>query len=213
MTRGLLLLCGCAALLAARAEIVDRIAANVGLRVITESEVRDAARMTAFIEASAIDLSQENRRRVLDRLIDQTLMRREIEFVRFRMPPDADAAPLLEQLKEKFGSETSYRAALDKYGVTEKDLLAHLIWQLAMLRFIEYRFQPGVEVSNSLLRQEYRNQIRNWREKNGTEPPSMESIQPELERVVRQRLVDSAMDRWLGEVRTQTNIEYHEGYK
>lgn len=195
----------------AHAEIVDRVAASVGTRVIAESEVFDAARLTAFIEGTAVDLTAENRRKVLDRLIDQTLMRREIEFVRFQPPPDQDVVPLLEQVKSKYGN--AYHDALANYGVTEQQLVAHLKWQLTMLRFIEYRFQPGVEVTASLIRQEYRQQTRDWKEKNGTEPPPMESIRDELERIVRQRLVDSAMDRWLGEVRTQTQIRYHEGYQ
>jgi hypothetical protein len=200
-------------ILTCRAEIVDRIAATVGTRVIAESEVMEEARLTAFIEGSQIDLSPDGRRKVLDRMIDQTLMRREIEFVRFQPPPDQDLAPLLDQVKSKFGNEQAYRDGLVKYGITEQDVLAHLKWQVTMLRFIEYRFQPSVEVTTSLIRQEYRQQTRGWKEKNGTEPPSMESIRDELERIVRQRLVDSAMDRWLGEVRTQMQIRYHEGYQ
>ena len=70
----------------AHGEIVDRIAANIGKTVITESEVQHELRLTAFLDGVEPDFARDNKRKVLDRLIDQTLMRREIEFMRFQLP-------------------------------------------------------------------------------------------------------------------------------
>jgi hypothetical protein len=195
------------------AEVVDRIAASVGRTVIAESQVRRELRLTAFLDGVEPDYSPENKRKVLDRLIDQTLIRREIDFVRFQMPPATLVKPQLEQVESRFRTKQEYRAALQKYEITEDDVVERLRWQLALLQFIEYRFQPAVQVTNSAVRQEYRRQAQAWREKHSTPPPPMEQILPELENIVRQRLTDSALDRWLGEVRTQNTILYHEGYR
>ncbi len=197
----------------ATGEIVDQIAANVGRTVIAESEVQHELRLTAFLDGVEPDFSPENKRKVLDRLIDQTLMRREIEFMRFQLPPANEVKPQLEQLKTRFPNEQAYQAALNKYEITQQDVLDRLRWQLALLQFIEYRFQPAVQVTVNELRQEYRRQVRTWEEKNSASPPTFESVRPELEKIVRQRLTDSALDRWLGEVRTQNTILYHEGYR
>lgn len=195
------------------AEIVDRVAANIERQVITDSEVREEIRVAAFIEGVEPDFGRQNLRATLDRLIDRALMRGEIEFVRFQSATTAEAAPLLDQVKQRFEDGETYRAALRKYGVHEALVVDHLRWQLTMLRFIEFRFQPAVEVTSTLVRQEYRQQARVWKETHGTEAPPLEKIEDEIEKIVRQRLIDSALDRWLGEVRTQNTILYHEGYQ
>ena len=196
-----------------RAEIVDRIAATIGSEVIAESQVELQIRIAAFIDGTEPDYSPEHKRKVLDSLIDQVLVRREIEFTRFPKPEPDQVAPLLKQVRARFGNEDDWHEGLRRAGITDAQLEAQLTWQVTMLRFIEYRFQPSVEVTNSELRQEYRRQAAAWSEKNKTEPPPMEQMQPELEKIVRQRLVDSAMDSWLGQVRTQNTILYREGYK
>jgi hypothetical protein len=213
--RGALQIAAAAVLLAPwlQAEIVDRVAANIELRAITDSEVRDQIRVAAFIDEAEPDFSAENLRNALDRIIDQTLMRDEMEFVRFQGPSAEEVAPLVQQVKARFSNDTAYQAALRKYGITEEQLAEQVTWQLAMLRFIEFRFQPAVEVTNTLMRQEYRQQAQLWKEKHGTEAPPLEEIRDDIEKIVRQRLIDSALDRWLGEVRTQNTILYHEGYQ
>ncbi len=197
---------------AIRAEIVDRIAATVGFEVITESRVSEQIRIAALINGTEPDLTPENRRKVLDSLIDQTLMRREVEFTRFPQASDDEVKLQLAQIQSRYPGK-AFQEALDHYGVSESDLTAQLRWQLTMLRFIEYRFQPAVQVSDSQIRQEYRRQVAAWRERNSGEPPSMEQMRPELEKIMRQQLTDSALDRWLGEVRTQNTILYRGGYQ
>lgn len=198
---------------ALHSEIVDRIAATIGFDVITGSQVVHEIRLTAFMEASTPDLSPESKRKTLERLIEQTLIRREVRTTRFQPPAGKDVEPLLAQLKARFQNEANYREALEKYEITEADVLARLAWQLTMLRFIEYRFQPSVHVTDAEIHQEYRKQSAAWREKNSTPPPPIEKIRPEIEKIVVQRLTDSALDNWLGEMRTQNTILYREGYK
>ena len=54
---------------------------------------------------------------------------------------------MLKQIQtQRFQDPEEYRQALEKYGVSESDLNAHLLWQLTLLRFIDARFRPGVQV-------------------------------------------------------------------
>ncbi len=194
-----------------RAAIVDRIAATVGREVIPDSLVWEQIRLAALMEGAEPDLSLENRRKMLERLIEQTLIRREVEFTRFPPAQDADAAPLLDQVKSRYPGGLS--DALERRGVSEQTLAAQLRWQVTMLRFIEYRFQPAIQVSDSQLRREYRRQAAAWREHNSGEPPPLDDMRPQLEKILRQQLTDSALDRWLGEVRTQNAILYRGDYR
>lgn len=188
------------------AEIVDRVAANIGHRVITDADVIEEARVEAFIEGTAVDLSKENKRKVLDRLVDQALMRKELEFTRFAPVSDAEIEPLVQQTLARHSDPAGY-------GITLEQLRKHVAWTLTMLRFIEFRFQPSVQITNAQVRQEYRRRAAEWRAQHKTEPPPLETLRADIEKILRQRLVDAALDRWLGEVRTQNEILYHGGYK
>jgi hypothetical protein len=196
-----------------RAEIVDRIAASIGSHVITESEVLEEIHVTAFQDGSPVDAGAEQKRQALERLVDQELMRKEIVFTRFPFPSESDMKPLYAQVRDRFPDQDAYNAELRKYGLTDGDVRQHLQWQVMMLRFIEYRFQPSVQVSDADIANEYRDFAAKWRESKHSEPPPLEQVHDDIEKLVRQRLIDSALDRWLGEVRTQNSIIYRKGYE
>ena len=97
-----------------RAEIVDRIAATVGSEVIAESQVEEQIRISAFINGTEPDFSVENKRKVLDNLIEQVLIRREIEFTRFPAPKPEEVQPLLKQVKDRFPGDDAWHDAMKK---------------------------------------------------------------------------------------------------
>ena len=196
-----------------RAEIIDRIAANIGQQAITDQQVIEQARLTAVIEGTPVDLSAENKRQVLDRMIDQALVRKEVDFTKFPSATAQEAEPLLKQVRDRYPTEDAFVRALNAGGISEDALRQYLVWQVTFLRFVEYRFQPSVQITDTEVRQEYGRQTSGWTEKHKTPPPSLDQMRSELQKIVRQKLTDSALDRWLGEVRTQFDIIYHEGYK
>ena len=186
----------------AQAEIIDRVAANITHSVILDSEVVEEARIEAFIQGDEPDLTPANKRKVLDRLIDQFLIRRELEFTRFGAVSDKDIEPLVKQITDRHQDYARYR-------ITPDLLKKHVAWTLTMLRFVEYRFAPAIQITQAEIEREYRRRLPEWKDK----PPPIGSVRPELEKILVQSRVDAALDRWLGEVRTQNDIVYHEGYK
>ncbi len=49
-----------------------------------------------------------------------------------------------------------------------------LWWQLTLLRFIDYRFRPGIQISDSDIDAYYQQQVPKWREQ-GIDPiPSLD---------------------------------------
>src|SRR5436305_14280856 len=83
----------------AHAEVIDRIAATVGRQVITESQVTEEIRVTAFLDGKPADWSPANHSATVNRLVDQTLIRREIDVTRFKPAPLDEGTKLLDQLK------------------------------------------------------------------------------------------------------------------
>jgi hypothetical protein len=199
-----------AASLSARGELIDRIAATVGRQVITDSQIAEEIAVAAFLDAKPPDWSERNRDQTANRLIDQTLIRREIEATRFPQATAAEGAHLLDQLRA--ATPGDFQAALKSAHLTEAILAQHFEWQVTFLRFVEYRFRPGIQIPEGDLRDFYEKQVAVWRQQN--KPiPSLEDSRPDLERLLGSRYVDQALDRWLGDQRTQTQIVFKRSAK
>ncbi|MGH9668239.1 MAG: hypothetical protein ACRD9L_27780, partial [Bryobacteraceae bacterium] len=164
-TRGARTIVLFAGALMGRAEIVDRIAVTVANRVITESQILEAAHLTAFLNGEPADTSAAGKRKTADRLVEQILLRREMDLMHFSSPPAADVAPLLAQVKTRFKNEADFDAALRRSQISGAQLKGYLLWQLTTLRFIDFRFRPGVQVSAADLRAYYGRQLTEWQKK------------------------------------------------
>jgi hypothetical protein len=196
---------------AARSEIIDRVAVSIGNQVITEDQIGEEIRVTAFLNHETPDLSPAQKRRASERLIEQTLVRREIEFSKYPLPPMSDAQQAVDKIQAQFSDDGAFEQALEKCGLKEKDLVSHLWWQLTVLRFIDYRFRPGVQVKDADVQAFYDEEVEKWRQQGIEKIPTLEDSRARIEAIVEQQRVDQALDRWLGDTRTQVEIRYHAG--
>ena len=77
------------------ADIIDRIAITVGNQVITESQIDEELRITAFLNRDKLDVSDDARKQAANRLIDQALVKREMELSHYPFPQAVDAGASL----------------------------------------------------------------------------------------------------------------------
>lgn len=197
---------------AARAEIVDRIVVTLDNQVITASEIDLEIRITAFLNGDALDFSPEARRKAADRLVEQKLIRREIQVGRYAAPSPEGVEPMLKEIQaQRFPSPEEYRDALAKYGISEDELKAHLLWQITLLRFIDIRFRPAVEVTDA--------DIQTYFDKNRTELQmhaetskklTLDDLRDQIRGILTSEGADKQLDQWLGEARKRTRIEFHQ---
>ena len=102
-------------------------------------------------------------------------------------PTPAEIDSMLRNFRqEHFTSVSQYRAALQKYGVTEDQLKEHLSWQLAAIRFTDLRF--GVPASRL----------------NSRPTASLPARHAEAD-------VDQQMDAWLEQTRAATKVQFKPG--
>ena len=128
-------------LAAAAAGVIDRVAVVVGNQVITESEVLLEVRLTEFLNGQPLDLGVAQRRAAAERLVDQQLIRGEMQIGGYPMPAESEGQAVLRKFRqENYPSIPAFRAALEKYGLTEEEVNRHLLWQVAALRFTDQRF-------------------------------------------------------------------------
>ena len=194
------------------AEIIDRIAVSVGSSVITATEVDRAIRVTAFQNGVRPDFRVANRRATAQRLVDQKLIRREMELSRYPQPGPAEAGPLVDQLrKSRYKSGAEFERALVAYGVTEQDLRDALLWELALLRFIEVRFRPAIQVTNQELEDYFEKVVRPAAQAaRPGQPPAFDDYRSQIEQTLAGQRADREVETWLKQARKRTEIVVHE---
>jgi hypothetical protein len=200
-----------AGLNSALAEIIDRVAVSVGNQVITEDQINEEIRVTAFLNHEQVDLSSAEKKKAAERLIEQALMKRDMDFTHYPLPQMSDADESLKHLEGQYPRDGELQAALQNYRITEDDLRRHLWWQLTVLRFIDYRFRPGVQLPDADVKTYYEQEAAKLREQGGKEIPSLEDARGKIEQILTQQRIDQALDQWLGDTRTQVEIRYRSG--
>ena len=185
------------------AEVIDRVAVSVENDVISESEVLRQIRITALLNGEPVTITPEKKRETAERLVEQMLIRREIATTRYLLEDPQAYVPLYDNVRTRYGGDAGYKAALEKYNVTDKDVRDALHWQATLLDFIRVRFRPGVQAAEDEIREYYDTEV-------ATKPgaPPFEQAREEIETLLTEQRVNAAIDRWLGQARTQTQIRY-----
>ena len=195
---------------AAAGESLDRIAVTVGSHVVPESEVILALRVAAFIDDATPDFSGAQKRKAADRLVDQYLVLTDAAATHAPLPSAADVEPVLAPIKARYASEAEYRAALERAGITEPQLKAHLLAGLQMLRYTDLRFRGEVRITEENLREFFNSFIAESRKNNSADVPDFESSRDQVEKLLTDQRTTQALDRWLGITRNETQILYRD---
>lgn len=194
-----------------RAGVIDRIAVTLDNQIITESEIALEIRLTAFLNGDSPEFSAEARKKAADRLIEQKLIRREMQIGRYLEPSKDDVEAMLKQIQtQKFEGPEDYRQTLEKCDLTEEDLKAHLLWQLALLRFVDARFRPGVQVTDDEIRASFESELAKLeKEAAPGKKPKLEDLRDPIRETLINQRVDQQLDEWLDATRKRTRIQFH----
>jgi hypothetical protein len=198
---------------AAGGELLDRVAVSAGQQVVTLGAVLRQLRMEALATGEAMVDTAENRRRAASRLVDQGIVLREIELSRFLQPSMAEAEAALERyLKQSGQTREQFQARVKSMGFSEEDFEHELQSRISVLRFIDFRFAPGIQVSDEEIekyyREEYTAQYRKLSP--GTAVPPLEEEREGIVRVLTARAANAAMEQWLERTREAAGVKYFE---
>jgi hypothetical protein len=192
------------------AEIIDRIAITAGNQVITESQIDEEIRITAFLNREKLDVNPDARKQAASRLVEQALVKREMDLSHYPLPQAGDASAALAGVKATYPNEADFAAALQSYGISAADLTRRLLWQFTLLRFIDYRFRPGIQIPGTDMQTYYRQQVSGW-EQQGIKPiPTLEDSRDQIEEILTQKRIDQALDQWMADARKQAAVTYRD---
>ncbi len=193
------------------AEIIDRIAVSVGNRVITEADLDREIRITAFLNNGKADFSPANKRETAVRMADQMLVRSEMEASRYPPPTAAETDAALGEETARGGNEAADGQALEKYGIREDDLRARLAWQLTLVRFIDVRFRPGIQIGSAEIQKYFDEHMRaGLIQGHPGQTPSVDAYSADIEQKLIGQAADQLTEQWLKEARRRTHIQYRD---
>ena len=113
-------------------------------------------------------------------------------------------------MRDRFGgSEAQLRAGLAHYGLSEDELREELLWQLTVLRFIDQRFQPGVQVSDEDVRGYYDKHLNDFK-RDDPRNSSFEALQAQIRTSLEGQRTNESFTTWLDEARKRVRVEYRE---
>jgi peptidyl-prolyl cis-trans isomerase SurA len=204
---------GCFALLVclvtfapAQTVVTDRLLALVNRDVITESDVLWA--LTLDSDLPVLELSAENRRGMLERLIDQRLLLQEAEKIPRHEPAEEEITDYINRdLVAKFGSNEKFIERMKKVGLEQVMLREIVRRRLEILKYVEFRFRSFVFIKPEEIEEYYKKTVIPEAARNGLGAPELDETQrTKIEKELSEIKVNSELDRFFDETRAQAQI-------
>ena len=191
-----------AASVASAQEVVDRIVAKVDTDIILLSDVRALQRYQLFVDGKA-----ESDRDVLDRLLDQWIVRNEAKAALFSQPSEDDVNRSLARLKRSFSSPEAFDERKKQTGLTDEDIERMLRAQLYLSNYLDSRFRASIQIDDKDIENFYQTRIVPRAESRGQTPPTLDAARGFIQEALVQRAINEQSERWLKESRSRLRVE------
>src|ERR1700719_3692424 len=183
-------------------ELLDQIAARVESDIILLSEVRTLSRYQMLVDGKA-----ESDAAILDRLVDQWIVRNEADTARFPHPSDLGIAQGVEHLQASFASPEEYQARKIQSGLNDKDIERMLAEQLYLSNYLDSRFRPAVQVNAKQVEDFYQQAVIPRAKARNQVPPTLDASREYIQEALVQQGINEQADVWLKESRTRLHVE------
>ena len=183
-------------------ELLDQIAARVESDIILLSEVRTLSRYQMLVDGKA-----ETDTAILDRLIDQWIVRNEADTARFPHPTDVEIARGVEHLEASFASPDEYQARKKQSGLSDKEIQQAVAEQLYLSNYLDSRFRPAVQVDAKQVEDFYQQAVVPRAKARNQAPPPLDASREYIQEALVQRGINEQAEVWLKESRARLHVE------
>ena len=194
----------------ATAQVIDRIIATVNGHVILQSDWDEALCYEALLtDRDLAQFTRDDRRAVLDRLVDQELLREQMKSADFSHATDAEVAARLSDARKQYpeaGSDEIWHALLGQYHLTEKDLVAHIRQQIDVMRLIDARLRPTVQIDSKSIEAYYRDQFVPKLKQAGASEVPLAEVSAKIRELLTEEKVSELLVSWLQNLRSEGQV-------
>ena len=183
-------------------QLIDRMVARVENDIILLSEVKALGHYQRFADGKA-----ESDEQILERLIDQWIVRNEAETARFPHPSDAEVTHGAERLRASFASPEEYESRKKQAGLSDADIRNMVTTQLYLGNYLDSRFRPAVQVAPKEVEDFYQDAVVPRAKARNQAPPALDASREYIQEALVQRGINEQADRWLKESRARLRVE------
>ena len=190
--------------------IVDRIVATLGERIVTLSDVWEDYRIKSLLEQlPAEPLDDAHIRIIAERLVDQALLEQEMETSRFPEVPAAEVERRMAEIRRGFAGNGTFQRALQEYELGEAQVRRRVALGTRILRFIDFRFRPGVQVDEAGIERYYREMLLpDLRARQVRELPRLAEVKQRIEEILVEQRINQRYSSWIKDLREQVPIQF-----
>jgi peptidyl-prolyl cis-trans isomerase SurA len=192
------------------AEVIDRIVATVNGHVILQSDWAEALSYEALLSNRSVPQFNEGERRaVLDRLIDQELLRQQMNSADFQHASDSEVAARLNEARKLYpeaDSPDAWQSLLARYHLTEKDLATRIRQQIDLMRLVDARLRPTVQIDSKSIEAYYRDQFVPKLKQSGASEVPLADVSAKIRELLTQEKVSELLVSWLHTLRSEGEV-------
>jgi peptidyl-prolyl cis-trans isomerase SurA len=201
-------------LTASAGDVIDRIVATVNGRIILQSDLDEALSYEAVLSGRALSqLTDDERRSVLDRLIDQELLRGQMKSAEFRHASESEVAARVAEARKQYPecvTDEGWQALLAKFHLSEKDLVTHVEHQIDLLRLVDARLRPAVQIDSKTIEAYYREKFVPQLQQSGAGEVPLADVTAKIRELLTEQKVNELLVSWLQTLRAESEVRIPE---
>jgi hypothetical protein len=189
-------------------QIVDRVVTSVNGHVVLQSDWEQELAIEAFSNARDPDsFASAERNAVLNRLIDQQLLREQVR------PSEPAAAELvaarvaeLRKLHPECATDDGWHATLQRYGLTQKSLEKRVGDQIQLMKLVEEHLQPSIQIDQQAVETYYHDQLVPEMKRAGGPAAPLPEVFDRIKDLLAERKMNELLSVWLANLRSGSRI-------
>jgi hypothetical protein len=183
-------------------EVVDRIVARVENDIILLSDVRELKEYQELVDGKS-----ESENAIVDRLIDQWIVRSEAQLSRFPEPKDEEIDREVSRVVKSFTSAEEYQTRKKQSGLSDAEVRKIVATQLYLLNYLDSRFRPSAQIDEKTIEDFYQNAVLPRAKARGQEPPTLDASRDIIQEALVQSDITEQANRWLKESRDRLHVQ------
>jgi hypothetical protein len=183
-------------------EVVDRIVARVENDIILQSDIRELKEYQRMVDGKS-----ESDDAILDRLIDQWIVRSEAELSQFPVPKETEIDQGVSRVVKSFASPEEYEARKKQSGLSDAEVRKIVAAQLYLSDYLDSRFRPSAQIDEKAIEKFYENEVLPRAKAHGQEPPTLDASRDIIQEALVESDINEQADRWLKESRARLHIQ------
>lgn len=190
-------------------EVLDGIAVTVNGRAILQSDWQDEVRYECFVSGRPLaNVTPQERKDALDRLIDQELLREQMTAVDLKSASAEEVEKQFVVMKNDYVRDhgaNSWDAALIAYRLTEADIRNHIALEIVQLRLVDSHLRPAIQVDTSAIDAYYKEHMT--APAAGGQPISLKDATPKIRELLTEEKMNQLLASWLESLHSQAQIK------